>query len=336
MTNKIEKEEIVVAPVAKISSSLETSVDTVIRVTGLNKRFGRKVVLSDLDFSIPSNTIAGFLGPNGAGKTTTLRILLGLLPLQTGAVTLLGERIPQGRVKALENIGAVVENPNFIENFTAIENLYWFGSLYKPVTQNRIMEAIELVGLRGAAKQRFGTFSSGMKQRLGVAFGILHKPSLLILDEPTSGMDPMGRVQMREILQRIHAEEKTSIFLSSHLLDEVQRLCNYVVIIDEGKTRKEGYVKELLSGRQEVWELRIQDEQIPKARELLEKQKDDIVEIGDSPQGLVVTLNSSCSHKINKLLISEGIEIKALIPKEASLEDTFIELTEKTQQEVSK
>lgn len=299
-----------------------------ISVSGLNKSFGRKSVLNDLSFNIPENSIAGFLGPNGSGKTTTLRILLGLLPVKNGIIELLGYKVPKYRINALEQIGAVVENPNFIEGMTAKENLYWFGSLYKPVSRNRIMEAIELVGLKDAAKQRFGTFSSGMKQKLGVAFGILHKPKLLILDEPTSGMDPMGRVQMREILQRIHAEEKTSIFLSSHLLDEIQRLCNYVVIINNGSTKKEGFVSELLSERKERWEVRIKDEQIEQARNILKSMENEIENISDTPQGLEMTLKEIPSHAVNAKLIENNINVSALIPKEASLEETFINITD--------
>ncbi|MFZ5952295.1 MAG: ATP-binding cassette domain-containing protein [Candidatus Rifleibacteriota bacterium] len=299
--------------------------ETAIKVNQLNKSFGRKKVLNDLSFNVPMNSISGFLGPNGAGKTTTLRILMGLVPLLQGEIVMLGEPLPGGRSKAVEQIGAVVENPTFIETMTAMENLYWFGSLYKPVTNDRILEAIALVGLKDATHQRFGTFSSGMKQRLGVAFGILHKPRLLILDEPTSGMDPAGRVQMREILQRIHSEEKTTIFLSSHLLDEVQRLCDYVVIIDRGRTAREGYVGEILSGHQETWEVRMPDEFFGKAIEVLKTFEG--LQWSEGPRGLMLTMKSEMSPRINQALVAAEIKVSALIPHEASLEETFIKLT---------
>ena len=298
-----------------------------ITVNRLCKNFGRKQVLKGLDFSVPLNTIAGFLGPNGAGKTTTMRMLLGLIPGIDGEITMLGQSMPGGRTIALEEIGAVVENPAFIESMSAYENLYWFGSLYKPLTDQRIFEVIEMVGLRDAARQRFGTFSTGMKQRLGVAFGILHRPKLLILDEPTSGMDPAGRVHMREILTRIHDEEKTSIFLSSHLLDEVQRLCNYVVIIDNGKCVKQGYVSELLSGHSEKWEIRVADEDAAKTRELLATMHEAVIDINQGPRGLVVSLQTGKSAEVNSGLIKAGVRVMALIPLEASLEETFIKLT---------
>ena len=320
-----------------INSNTTAQPHPAITVKGLDKSFGffrRKQVLNNLDFSVPQHSIVGFLGPNGAGKTTTLRILLGLIPLKKGDVSILGNSLPAGHAVALEQIGAVVENPNFIETMTARENLYWFGSLYKPVTKERILEAIGLVGLKDAADQRFGTFSSGMKQRLGVAFGILHKPRLLILDEPTSGMDPAGRVQMRTILQRIHAEENTSIFLSSHLLDEVQRLCDYVVIIDNGVTIREGYVKDLLSECQEHWELRLKDEQQrEQAQQTLSKLAEKGVQFEKSPRGFMLTLGEGDSSLVNKELINAGVDVVALIPHEASLEDTFIKLTSREDEE---
>lgn len=298
-----------------------------VKVTQLNKKFGRKAVLNELDFNVPLDSIAGFLGPNGAGKTTTLRILMGLTPSYRGKIEMLGYPLPAYRVHALEQIGAVVENPAFIETMSAYKNLYWFGTLCKPVSDSRIHEVIEMVGLKEATNQNFGTFSSGMKQRLGVAFGILHKPKLLLLDEPTSGMDPAGRVHMREILKRIHAEEKTSIFLSSHLLDEVQRLCNYVVIIDNGKTVSQGFVADLLSSQLERWEVRLPTGDLDKCRQVLAGISDTNIVVSDAPRGLMLTMGIGQSTMVNMELIKAGIAVSALIPQEASLEDTFIKLT---------
>lgn len=300
-----------------------------IKVNQLSKSFGSKAVLKELDFDVPMDSIAGFLGPNGAGKTTTLRILMGLIPSYRGQIEMLGHSLPGSRVQALEHIGAVVENPAFIETMSAYNNLYWFGSLYKPVSDSRIFEVIDMVGLKDAAQQNFGTFSTGMKQRLGVAFGILHKPKLLILDEPTSGMDPAGRVHMRDILMRIHAEERTSIFLSSHLLDEIQRLCNYVVIIDNGKTVSQGFVADLLSSHQEKWEIRLPDAEHEKCRQVLASIADAQIVVAKTPRGLLLSMNAGQSSLVNQELVKAGIAISALIPQEASLEETFIKLTAK-------
>ena len=298
-----------------------------IEINNLNKSFGKKAVLKDLSFNVPDGSITGFLGPNGAGKTTTLRIILGLIPLLDGKINLLNHSLPKERTIAVEQTGAVVENPNFIETLSAFDNLHWFGSLYKPLSKDRIFEAIEMVGLKEAARQKFGTFSTGMKQRLGVAFGILHDPKLLILDEPTSGMDPAGRVQMREILKKIHKEKQTTIFLSSHLLDEVQRLCDYVVIIDQGRNIKEGYVKEILSARLEAWELRIPESDKDKATEILQSYPTEQLTHEVISEGFLLKMNQDLSAKINEKLVKADVKVSALIPREASLEDTFIKLT---------
>jgi ABC-2 type transport system ATP-binding protein len=312
-------------------------IKSAICVSDLYKNFGRKKVLEGLSFSAPLNSIVGFLGPNGAGKTTTMRILLGLIPSFKGTVSLMGEEMPKCRDKALENIGAVVENPNFIETMTAAQNLKWFGSLYKATSQERIQEVIEMTGLKDAADRRFGTFSSGMKQRLGVAFGILHKPKLLILDEPTSGLDPAGRVHMREILMQIHDVEKTSIFLSSHLLDEVERMCDYVVIIDKGRTVAEGYVANLLDRRMEHFEVRVGDESFAKAREMLETMGEDGVSgVALAPRGLQFYVPAGKSGIVGRRLYENNVELRAMIPLEASLEETFIKLTASGEQQNGK
>lgn len=305
------------------------SQNNAIKVTALSKSFGKNKILDNLNFEVPMNAIAGFLGPNGAGKTTTLRMLMGLLPAPENKIELLGFKLPKFRTNALEKIGAVVENPSFIDTMTAFENLKWFGSLYSPLLEDRIHRVIDLVGLKEATNQNFGTFSSGMKQRLGVAFGLLHKPKLLILDEPTSGMDPAGRVQMREILLNIHKEEKTTIFLSSHLLDEVQKLCNYVVIINKGQKVTEGYVEDILSTNEERYEIRVEEKSIEKAREVLENAKNIVKQISLAPRGYIVDLQKDSSSTINGLLVKAGIKVQALIPLESSLEETFINLTNK-------
>ena len=306
-----------------------SSQNDAIKVVSLSKSFGKKKILDSLSFNVPNNAIAGFLGPNGAGKTTTLRMLLGLLPAPKDKIELLGHKIPEHRTEALEKIGAVVENPSFIDTMTAFENLDWFGSLYLPVAKKRIHEVIEMVGLKEATNQKFGTFSSGMKQRLGVAFSLLHKPELLILDEPTSGMDPAGRYQMREILLNIHEKEKTSIFLSSHLLDEVQKLCNYVVIINKGQMITEGFVSEILASSEERYEIRVDDEMMNSAKSILEGTNNIVKTITLSPRGLIVDIENNTSHLINELLVKAGIKVQALIPLESSLEETFIRLTDK-------
>lgn len=298
-----------------------------IRIAGLKKRFGRKQVLDGVGFSIPMGSVAGFLGPNGAGKTTTLRLLLGLIFPDEGEMELLGFPMPASRTAAFDRVRALVEQPAFIESFTGYENLYWYGSLMNPVSHERIIETLTRVGLSEAIHRPFGVYSTGMKQRLGVAAGILHRPSLLVLDEPTNGMDPQGRAHMREILKEIHDKEETTIFLSSHLLDEVQRLCDYVVIIDHGKTVREGMVSQLLDRGRETWEIRIPAEEISRILEFLGTFPD-VLEKSAGPRGVEVTLKPGSSAFMNKALVGQGFTVSALVPHEASLEETFLAATE--------
>jgi len=298
-----------------------------IRAAGLRKRFGSKDAVRDLSFTVPMGAVAGFLGPNGAGKTTTLRLLLGLIPADGGEMEVLGYPIPGHGHLAREQVGAIVELPSFLESMTGRENLWWFGSLYQPVTESRVDEVLDLVGLRDAGNQTFGTYSLGMKQRLGVGSALLHRPTLMILDEPTNGMDPQGRAHMREVFKNIHAAEGTTIFLSSHLLDEVQRLCDYIVIIDHGKTMKEGFMSDLPTGDRENWEIRVPDAQVARAKELL-AGRPEVVSLEVGPRGLLVGLTGRSSAAVNRFLLESGMEVTALIPIETSLEDTFLELTD--------
>lgn len=239
----------------------------------------------------------------------------------------LGMPMPARRSEAMEQIGTLVEQPAFLESMSGTDNLWWFGNLYQPVTEARVAEVLGQVGLSDAAAKPFGVYSTGMKQRLGVAAALLHRPRLLILDEPTNGMDPQGRAQMRDIFKQIHAETGVTIFLSSHLLDEIQRLCDYVVIIDRGRTVREGWVKDILRGDVETWEIRLQPADIAKAREVL-KSLELVQSVSDSPRGLELVLKPGVSAEVNRLLVGAGIPVQAVIPHESSLEETFLALTE--------
>ena len=297
-----------------------------IQAHGLTKNFGRKQALAGLSFSVPNGSVAGFLGPNGAGKTTTLRLILGLAYSDSGDMEMLGLSMPRERRQVLEQTGALVEHPSFIDGFSGFDNLYWFGSLFRPTSTERINEFLQLVGLSDSANRNFGVYSTGMKQRLGVGAAILHRPSLLILDEPTNGMDPQGRAQMRDVLKEIHSKENTTIFLSSHLIDEIQRLCDYVVIVDKGRTVKEGRVADILMDEKEAWEIRVTGQSLGDVKEALSGLPQVLSsEIG--PRGLVVVLKPDSSVEINRFLVGKGFSISALIPREASLEETFLAVT---------
>jgi len=223
----------------------------VIQLQHLHKRFGAVQAVRDLSLTVLAGECFGFLGPNGAGKTTTISMILGLLRPTSGQVRVLGEVVTPERTAVLRSVGALVGKPGFYPYLSARANLRLLARLYPTVDEGRIDEVLAQVGLAQAAERKVKGFSTGMKQRLGLAAALLHRPRLLILDEPTAGLDPIGMAEMRELLRRLTAEG-TTVFLSSHLLHEIEQTCNRVGILDRGRLVAQGAVTELLAGRRDL------------------------------------------------------------------------------------
>jgi len=221
---------------------------TVIEVTGAHKTYRRRRkpperALSGLDLHVETGGVHGFLGPNGSGKTTTIRMLLGLISADTGDMRLLGQPVPRALPEVIGDVGALVETPLFFPNFSGRLNLRLLAET-AGVPRKRVEECLELVELRERADDRFKSYSLGMKQRLGIAAALLKNPRLLILDEPSNGLDPAGIRQVRELIQRLGRERRTTVFLSSHLLAEVQQVCDHVTILARGRCVATGPVRE--------------------------------------------------------------------------------------------
>ncbi len=210
-----------------------------IETRGLTYRFGREPVLRGIDMTVPDAAIYGFLGPNGAGKTTTLRLLLGLLRRQDGAIRIFGQTLERQRLAMLRRIGSSIETPSIYGHLTAAENLEVWRRLFR-CDRRRIATVLELVGLAGTGSKRADQFSLGMKQRLAIAVALLHEPSLLVLDEPTNGLDPHGILEMRGLLAELNRERGLTILVSSHILSEIERLVTHVGIIHRGTLRFQG------------------------------------------------------------------------------------------------
>jgi ABC-2 type transport system ATP-binding protein len=210
----------------------------------LSHRFGADPVLDGIDLEVPQGSICGFLGANGAGKTTTLRLLLGLLTRQSGEIRLFGRRLEDDRIGILRRVGAMIESPSFYDHLTATENLRLLQIVHR-CPRRRIDEALELVGLAHTGRKRTVHFSLGMKQRLGIAVALLHDPELLILDEPTNGLDPNGIVETRALLQRLSRERGLTLLVSSHLLAEIEKLATHVCILDRGRLVFQGPMQTL-------------------------------------------------------------------------------------------
>jgi len=289
--------------------------DALVEVTGLTKRYGDTLAVDGVDLKVLPGEVYGFLGPNGAGKTTTLRILTGLIAPTSGSVRVLGGA--PGRSDVLGRTGSMIESPAFYPYLSGLDNLRLLAE-YAEVPRQRIDEVLELVDLTDRARDRFSTYSLGMKQRLGVAAALLKDPELVILDEPTNGLDPAGMRDMRRLIRELGSGGRT-VLLSSHLLGEVQQICDRVGIINSGRMVAEHNVGEL-RGEQE---LLIRATPRDKAHAILTgfgmvHQYDDT---------LRVQVNPEKAAEVNRVLVEAGIAVSELHSTERALEDVFFELT---------
>jgi ABC-type multidrug transport system ATPase subunit len=293
--------------------------DFVIETDALTRRYGEAIVAVDsLDLRVRRGEVYGFLGPNGAGKTTTLRMLLGLVRPTSGSATVLGE--PPGAPAGLARIGAMVEAPAFYPYLSGRDNLRVLAR-YAGVPEDRVAAVLDQVDLRARAGDRTATYSMGMKQRLGVAAALLKDPELLILDEPTNGLDPAGMAEMREFIRSL-AEGGRTVLLSSHLMGEIEQMSDRVGVIRDGSLVAEGTVDEL-RGRAG---LRVRARPLAQAIELLGGLPG--VVAGTSIDGVIdVAADSAEAAAINRALVEAGIAVSELSPRRASLEDVFLELT---------
>ena len=227
-----------------------------LQTSNLFHRFASHDVLRGVDLAVPDGSIYGFLGANGAGKTTTLRLILGLLKTQRGAITILGQPLDANRIAILRNVGSMIESPSLYDHLTAAENLRVMQLVHR-CPRSRIAEVLELVGLGNTGNKRVKQFSLGMRQRLGIAAALLHRPSLIILDEPTNGLDPGGIIEVRNLLTELNRRHGCTILVSSHLLSEVERVVTHVGILGNGRLLFQGSIDELRRLRQEVLSIRI-------------------------------------------------------------------------------
>ncbi len=208
----------------------------ILSVQNATKKIGKKVIIEDISVSVNEGDILGFLGPNGAGKTTLIKMMTGLYSITGGEISVMGCDMVNDKVAALSNIGAVIENPEMYGYLSGLDNLKLWARMHKGVNKKRIAEVVRLVKLENRIKDKVSRYSLGMKQRLGIAQALLHRPKLLILDEPTNGLDPMGIKELRDMLCTLAKEEQIGVFVSSHILGEMEAMCNKFCIIDNGKT----------------------------------------------------------------------------------------------------
>ena len=302
-----------------------SSTPFVVETRELTKRFGDRTVVREVELRIPAGVAFGYLGPNGAGKTTLIRMLLGLTPATAGTMSLRGLPVPERRAEALSRVGAIVEEPKFHRHLTGRENLGIVAAARGRDSFARIEPALDRVGLAHRANDRVGTYSLGMRQRLGIARCLLSDPELLILDEPMNGLDPAGILEFRHLI-RSFVDEGRTVVLSSHLLDEVEKTCDYVAIVDYGKVVAQGTLDELRDGNEDPRVLIVVDE-VEQARRLL-SQTPSITEVREEDGTLSVGLtNVDVVPYINRKLVEAGLAVHRLEPVQATLEQKFLEIT---------
>lgn len=317
--------------------------EVIISTQRLTKAYGKLVAVNDLHIQVMRGDVFGFLGPNGAGKSTTIRMLLGLVRPTAGRAILFGMDTAYEMPAILRHVGAMIEMPVFYPYLTGIDNLRVVaaasGMVSGRANQRRLEEVLELAELKKQAKMAYRNYSLGMKQRLGIASALLIDPELVLLDEPTNGLDPAGMYEIRELLQRLAALGKT-IFLSSHLLHEVQQVCNRVAILQQGNLIKQGNVRELLRGKEQV-QVRLEGSgPLEEARVVLEQARGRGANwIGaisvekDRQEQVMLCIDAPQTYaaEINRLLAQAGLFAAELHPYEGSLEEIYLQLTTSAQ-----
>ncbi|KAA9017047.1 ABC transporter ATP-binding protein [Niallia endozanthoxylica] len=294
--------------------------DVTLAVKNLRKTIGRKEIIKGLNFELHQGEVFGFLGPNGAGKTTTIRMLTGLIKPTTGSISICGFDVRKDFTKAMQYLGCIVENPELYPYLSGWDNLLHFARMLPSVSEEQIEETIRFVGLDARIHDKVKTYSLGMRQRLGIAQALLNKPKVLILDEPTNGLDPAGIREMRQFIRNLAENEGLSVLVSSHLLSEIQLLCDRVAIMKKGEIIQIDSVDNLLT-KQEKLAWRVLP--LEQGKEVLERFTD--VEVEEDY--IITPLVDLKAGEWSKVLIEEGVSILEMNRKIPVLEDLFLQLT---------
>lgn len=303
----------------------QNSSNSIIDVHQLEKSFGNYKAVNGVSFTVNRGDIYGFLGPNGAGKSTTLRMLVSLIKPDAGSIQIFSKNLAAHRSDIMRRTGVLIERPDFYKYLNAVQNLRVIsnsGGLR--VSEKQMAEVIDLVGLTGQEHKKVKTYSQGMKQRLGIAQALLHHPELLILDEPSNGLDPQGIREMRELIVNLNKERGMTILLSSHLLYEIELMANRMLIINKGKVVVEGSVQELLN--QGAYTVNFTVSDLSKARELLTNLTNQTVRVDSTMNTVTATMSNKQIAQANQILVNHNIEVSAIKPVRA-LEEYFLSLT---------
>lgn len=303
-----------------------------IQLENLSKTYGKGgsavPALVNISLEIQPGQIYGFLGPNGAGKTTTIRLLAGLIHPSAGSTKIFGKDVHQ-HPEVLARVGVLIEEATFYSFMTGWDNLEALARTSGSLNRTRIEQLIEQLGMANHASRKVGTYSTGMKQRLGVVSALMSDPDLAVFDEPTNGLDPIGRQEMRTFIRELAHQNGLTVFLSSHLLHEVEQVCDRVAIIHRGKIVREGPVEELLSG--EHTRLRLQVSPLQKAMKILEKHWDAVIE----DEWIEVSAKPDESHKVVEVLVKNAVRVQQVVQQKRTLEEYFMEAISQGEQDLS-
>lgn len=297
----------------------------ILELNNIHKSFGSKKVIKGVNLEVLPQDVFGFLGPNGAGKTTIIRIILGLIYPSQGEIFIDGYNIHNDFNKAIANVGAVVETPKFYPYLSGYQNLLLVANLHKNLPKNRILEVLELVGLTDRAEDKAGTYSLGMKQRLGIARALINDPKLIFLDEPMNGLDPQGMFEIRQLIKSLAEEKGISFFITSHLLNEIEQVCNKIAILKDGQIVTQGKISQLLS--KDTESIEIHTNRATEAVNILTgfTYVKNLKQVNDK---VLAEIEQGRSSELNRFLITQSIDVKYIVPKNQSLEDFFVNLTE--------
>ncbi len=295
-----------------------------LETTNLVHKFsGNEIVLNNINLQVIEGSIYGFLGPNGAGKTTTLRLILGLLKKQQGDISIFGKTFENNRVDILSNIGSLIESPSIYGHLTANENLVLLQKIYQCPT-SRIQEVLNLVGLPNTGRKKAKQFSLGMKQRLSIAIALLHNPSLLVLDEPTNGLDPNGMIEIRELLTKLNQENAITIIISSHLLAEIEKLVTHIGVINKGKMVFQGTLDELKNKQREMLFISFETNENERAIKIINNEG--ITPKMEGTKIFIPAVSKNVIAKIIQQLVNNNIEVYEVITIKNDLEAIFMNL----------
>jgi ABC-2 type transport system ATP-binding protein len=307
---------------------------TVLSVQNVKKSIKNKEIIKGISFDVYAGEIFGFLGPNGSGKTTTIRMLVDLIRPTEGSIHICGYDVHKEHNEAMQYVGCIVENPELYSYLTGWENLEHFARMLPNVDHKRIQEVVDIVGMDQRINDKVRTYSLGMRQRLGIAQALLGRPKLLILDEPTNGLDPQGIKEMREFIKKL-AEGGLSLFVSSHLLNEIQQLCDRVAIISHGKVIQVGRVEELIRelGSKVVWTLAPGDVAVGIMKktsfvQAIEERAEESMIHNNLVTRIVSQMSGEHVPEMNRILTEAGVQLFSVELKNPTLEDLFLSLTE--------